>query len=100
MKTAQLFKEKMAEAKQTGEIPDMAKIKKEVSRVNRMVQYQQMEKVRRRAEIVVKDPETAEGLKPWYDQFCKRPCFHDEYLATFNRPTVKLVHTDGIGIER
>ena len=27
-----------------------------------------------------RDPATAEALKPWYRQFCKRPCFHDEYL--------------------
>ena len=25
---------------------------------------------------------TAEALKPYYRQFCKRPCFHDEYLPT------------------
>ena len=24
---------------------------------------------------------TADALKPWYRQFCKRPCFHDDYLA-------------------
>jgi len=30
-------------------------------------------------------PATAEALKPWYGYFCKRPCFHDEYLQTFNR---------------
>ena len=29
---------------------------------------------------IVADPATAEALKPWYRQFCKRPCFHDEYL--------------------
>ncbi len=34
---------------------------------------------------IVKDPETAEALKPYYRQFCKRPCFHNEYLETFNR---------------
>jgi cyclohexanone monooxygenase len=28
------------------------------------------------------------------------PCFHDEYLPTFNRPSVKLVDTDGRGVER
>ena len=33
---------------------------------------------------VVKDKATAESLKPYYNQFCKRPCFHDEYLKTFN----------------
>jgi len=42
----------------------------------------------------------AEALKPWYRQFCKRPCFHDEYLDTFNRPNVTLVDTRGRGIER
>jgi cation diffusion facilitator CzcD-associated flavoprotein CzcO len=31
---------------------------------------------------------------------CKRPCFHDEYLQTFNRPNVKLVDTEGRGVER
>ena len=48
----------------------------------------------------MKDPETAEALKPWYRQFCKRPCFHDEYLQTFNRPNVTLVDTRGRGVER
>ena len=33
-------------------------------------------------------------------QFCKRPCFHDEYLDTFNRPNVHLVDTEGRGVER
>jgi hypothetical protein len=59
-----------------------------------------MEQVRARAEAIVNDPNTAEALKPYYRQFCKRPCFHDEYLDTFNRPNVTLVHTDGQGIER
>jgi hypothetical protein len=31
---------------------------------------------------------------------CKRPCFHDEFLPTFNRPNVTLVHTDGKGINQ
>jgi len=48
----------------------------------------------------VADPATAEALKPWYNQFCKRPCFHDEYLAAFNRPNVTLVDTKGKGVER
>ncbi|MDG1399292.1 MAG: monooxygenase, partial [Candidatus Binatia bacterium] len=46
------------------------------------------------------DESTAEALKPWYRQFCKRPCFHDDYLATFNRPSVSLVDTAGKGVER
>lgn len=59
-----------------------------------------MEKVRARADILVDDPETAESLKPYYQQFCKRPCFHDDYLGTFNRANVTLVDTDGQGIDR
>jgi len=62
--------------------------------------YKKMNGVRERAEAVVRDPETAEKLKPWYRQFCKRPCFHDEYLPTFNRPNVELVDTEGRGVER
>jgi cation diffusion facilitator CzcD-associated flavoprotein CzcO len=59
-----------------------------------------MEQVRARAEAIVNDPTTAEALKPYYRQFCKRPCFHDEYLQTFNRPNVTLVDTRGQGVER
>ena len=33
----------------------------------------------------------AEALKPWYRQFCKRPTFNDDFLATFNRDNVHLV---------
>lgn len=62
--------------------------------------FRKMEQVRARAEALVEDPSTAEALKPWYRQFCKRPCFHDEYLATYNRPNVTLVDTDGKGVER
>jgi cyclohexanone monooxygenase len=48
---------------------------------------------------IVKDPATAAALKPWYRQFCKRPCFHDEYLPTYNLPNVQLVDTNGKGVE-
>jgi cyclohexanone monooxygenase len=48
----------------------------------------------------VQDRATAEALKPYYRQFCKRPCFHDEYLQTFNLPNVTLVDTKGRGVER
>lgn len=59
-----------------------------------------MEQVRARAETVVKDRDTADKLKPWFRQFCKRPCFHDEYLDTFNRPNVTLVDTNGEGVRQ
>ncbi len=62
--------------------------------------YRKMNQVRARVDAIVKDPETAAKLKPWYRQFCKRPCFHDEYLATYNRPNVTLVDTMGQGVQR
>jgi cation diffusion facilitator CzcD-associated flavoprotein CzcO len=65
-----------------------------------MADYRKMNQVRARVDTIVKDPVTAEALKPWYRQFCKRPCFHDEYLGTFNRPNVTLVDTFGRGVER
>ena len=58
-----------------------------------------MERVRARADEMVQDKETAESLKPYYRQFCKRPCFHDEYLKAYNLPNVHLVDTDGQGID-
>ena len=65
-----------------------------------MVDFEKMEKIRARAEEVVNDPNTAESLKPYYRQFCKRPCFHDEYLKTYNRESVTLVDTDGKGLDK
>ncbi len=65
-----------------------------------LADFEKMEQIRARVENIVADPSTAEALKPWYRQFCKRPCFHDEYLATFNRPNVHLVDTNGKGVER
>jgi cyclohexanone monooxygenase len=73
---------------------------KEKGRMMELLDFQKMNQVRARAEEIVNDPDTAEALKPWYRQFCKRPCFHDEYLLTFNRPNVTLVDTEGKGVER
>lgn len=53
--------------------------------------FQVMEEHRARIDDVVTDRCTAEALKPYYRYLCKRPCFHDEYLAAFNRPNVTLV---------
>jgi cyclohexanone monooxygenase len=61
---------------------------------------EKMEEIRARVDAVVKDRETAQRLKAWYRQLCKRPCFHDDYLQAFNRPNVTLVDTDGKGVER
>jgi cyclohexanone monooxygenase len=62
--------------------------------------FQKMNSIRARVEELVEDPTTADALKPWYRQFCKRPCFHDDYLPTFNLPNVELVDTRGQGVER
>ena len=62
--------------------------------------FQKMEEVRARAAALVKDKATAEALKPWYRQFCKRPTFDDKYLNTYNLPGVTLVDTKGKGVER
>ena len=68
--------------------------------MSEIADYQKMNEIRDRVSSTVTDPETAEALKPWYGQWCKRPTFNDEYLPTFNRPNVKLVDTKGKGVER
>ena len=60
--------------------------------------FEKMEEIRQRCEAVVEDEQTAEELKAWYRQLCKRPCFHDQYLQAFNEPSTRLVHTDGKGV--
>ncbi|MCV7199159.1 flavin-containing monooxygenase [Mycobacterium angelicum] len=62
--------------------------------------FAKMEEIRARVDGIVTDRATAEALKPWYGYFCKRPCFHDEYLQTFNRDNVTLVDTLGRGVDR
>lgn len=71
-----------------------------LGRAMELADFEKMEEIRRRAQEIVDDPATAEALKPWYRQFCKRPCFHDDYLDAFNRPNVTLVDTDGRGVDR
>ncbi|GAA1827894.1 NAD(P)/FAD-dependent oxidoreductase [Pseudonocardia ailaonensis] len=56
-----------------------------------------MDAIRQRIDDTVADKATAELLKPWYGRWCKRPCFHDEYLPAFNVPGTVLVDTDGRG---
>jgi cation diffusion facilitator CzcD-associated flavoprotein CzcO len=62
--------------------------------------FEKMSEIRARVNTVVADPGTAEKLKAWYRQLCKRPCFHDEFLSAFNVPTVHLIDTDGSGVQR
>ena len=65
-----------------------------------LADFAKMEEVRARVDAIVTDRDTAEGLKPWYGYYCKRPCFHDEYLQAFNCDNVTLVDTHGLGVER
>lgn len=53
--------------------------------------YQVMERMRRRVESLIEDKETSEALKVWYRFLCKRPLSNDDYYDTFNRPNVKLI---------
>jgi cyclohexanone monooxygenase len=62
--------------------------------------FEKMEEIRARVDATVADPATAQNLKAWYRQLCKRPCFHDAYLPAFNAPSTELVDTDGQGVER
>lgn len=71
----------------------------EIAEMIELADFQKMEQVRARAQEIVNDPDVAESLKPYYRQFCKRPCFHDDYLPTFNRDNVHLIDTDGKGID-
>ncbi len=57
-----------------------------------------MMRIHNRIDEIVEDEATAQSLKPWYMLMCKRPCFHNDYLPTYNRPNVRLVDTEGKGI--
>ena len=70
-----------------------------LGRTMELADFEKMEQIRARVDEIVEDPKTADALKPYYRQFCKRPCFHDEYLQTYNRPNVTLVDTEGRGVD-
>ena len=70
-----------------------------LARTMELADFEKMEQIRSRVDQSVHDNSTAEALKPYYRQFCKRPCFHDEYLQTFTRPNVTLVDTAGQGVD-
>jgi cyclohexanone monooxygenase len=81
---------------QDGDVPP-----ERANALGEIADFQKMNQVRARVAREVKDQAVAEALKPWYRQFCKRPTFNDEYLATFNRPNVTLVDTsERHGVER
>lgn len=61
--------------------------------------FEVMEEHRRRVDAEVKDPAVAKSLKPYYRYLCKRPLFHDGYLAAFNEGSLTLVDCP-TGVER
>ncbi len=75
--------------------------REERDRVVELQDFRKMEEIRRRIDDTVRDPATAELLKPYYRVMCKRPTFNDEYLECFNRPNVTLVDVSATkGVER
>lgn len=70
----------------------------EIPTLMQLADFRVMERLRREIDQTVTDPQTARKLQPWYSFMCKRPTFNNDYLATFNRPNVELVDTDGQGI--
>ncbi len=66
-----------------------------------VMDYQVMERLRRRVDATVEDAETAAILKPWYRHMCKRPASSDEFYPAFNRPNVTLLDVSRTrGVER
>jgi cation diffusion facilitator CzcD-associated flavoprotein CzcO len=84
------------EAEKKAELNALSRDEKILRQENANIDY--MMRIHKRIEEVVEDPATAESLKPWYMFMCKRPCFDDEYLPIYNRPSVHLVDTHGKGI--
>jgi cyclohexanone monooxygenase len=80
--------------------PDPGADPGEVAAMVQKMDIVKMEVARARIASIVKDPATAASLKPYYNRFCRRPTFSDEYLPTFNRPNVKLIDTQGRGLDR
>ena len=87
------------------QVPDAVKARRAAMSKEEKVQRQEnanidaMMRIHKRIDEVVEDASTAESLKPWYMLMCKRPCFHNEYLPSFNRANVTLVDTNGEGVK-
>jgi len=70
----------------------------DVAQIMEYANFEKMNEIRDRVDELVDDPDVAEKLKPYYKMFCKRPCFNDDFLPTFNRSNVELIDTDGKGV--
>ena len=90
------IRDRVIEMVQAGESPGPETLQ----RAYELSDDEKMSEIRARVDSIVGDPDTAEALKPWYRQLCKRPCFHDEYLQSYNNPSTHLIDTNGKGVER
>ena len=77
--------------------PSTPETMEEMGKRATLVDIEVMNMRRARIDETVKDPVKAEKLKPWYNLFCKRPCFNDEFLHAFNQPNVDIVDVSGEG---
>ena len=81
---------------QAGDIPY-----EEMGAITQLADFKTMEEIRSHVDNTVKNPAVAEKLKAFYNQFCKRPTFNDDYLDTFNRDNVTLVDvSEAKGVDR
>ena len=81
---------------QVGDIPP-----EQMAELAQIADFQTMENIRGRVDESVDDPAVAGKLKAFYNQFCKRPTFNDDYLETFNRPNVELLDvSENKGLDR
>jgi cyclohexanone monooxygenase len=80
---------------------DKPKTREERAAVLELADFKKMNTIRQRVDDTVASPDTAESLKPYYRQMCKRPTFNDEFLPCFNQDNVTLVDvSDAKGVER
>ena len=73
--------------------------REDIPKLMELANFDKMEEIRARVDEFVEDSETGEKLKPYYQMFCKRPTFNDDFLPTFNRANVTLVDTNGQGVD-
>ncbi len=64
------------------------------------VDYQVMDRFRSRVDELIKDPDLAERLKPYYRFLCKRPLSSDTFYPSLTQDNVTLIDTsDTQGLE-
>jgi cyclohexanone monooxygenase len=85
--------------KETSEAATAAGLELSLKTVLEVASMKYMEGMRNRIGSLVEDPVTAEALKPYYSNYCKRPAWSDTYIQSFNRPNVHLVDAP-CGVDR